>query len=502
MSYDVFISYSSKDKIVADAVVAALEKKDIRCWYAPRDIQPGTDWGESITHAISDCGLMLLIFSKNSNRSKRVLDEIYFAISEEKTMLPFRIENLDPSGAMRLHLSSRHWLDAYDPSWEAHINKLVNTSALNLGLELSPSGEKIQTPAPSREPISKGLPWKLIGIILAFVIVIASVIGLMKLGGGDVVDETPMPVSTITITKIHTPEITLTNSPTITLTYTLTETFTPTIMDTPTTEVLATMVSPKDGVALVYVPAGEFEMGTTYESVVEIMAGCSGCDINHYLDSLPQHTVYLDAFWIDRTEVTNQMYAVFLNEMDNLFEGGVNWLDSGNEEVEITSSADNWIVESGKEKHPVFGVSWYGARAYCEWVGRRLPTDAEWEKAARGTDARKLPWGDISANSSLLNYDNNIGWTTEVGSYPDGASPYGALDMAGNVWEWVADWYGEDYYENSPTSNPPGPDFGATRILRSGSWSRPERNVLSSQRSGFNPDSIFDYIGFRCALSD
>ncbi len=190
MSYDVFISYSSKDKVVADAVVAALEKNDIRCWYAPRDIQPGADWGESITHAIDDSGLMLLIFSKNSNQSKRVLDEIYFAISEEKTILPFRIEKLDPSGAMRLHLSSRHWLDAYDPSWEAYINKLVSTAAMNLGKEIVPSDKEIHTPAPSRKPVSKRLPWKPIGIILAIMIVIASVIGFMQLGGGDDVDET------------------------------------------------------------------------------------------------------------------------------------------------------------------------------------------------------------------------------------------------------------------------------------------------------------------------
>jgi oligopeptide transport system substrate-binding protein len=192
MSYDIFVSYSSKDKIVADAVVAALEKKNLRCWYAPRDIQPGTDWGESITHAINDSALMLLIFSKNSNQSKRVLDEIYYAVSEEKTILPFRIENLDPSGAMRLHLLSRHWLDAYDPSWEAHINKLVNTAAKNLGVEPVPSNEEIQIPIPTTiEPVSKGLPWKLIGIILAIVIVIASVIGFMQVGGRDSVDETP-----------------------------------------------------------------------------------------------------------------------------------------------------------------------------------------------------------------------------------------------------------------------------------------------------------------------
>jgi oligopeptide transport system substrate-binding protein len=191
MIHDIFISYSSKDKIVADAVVAALEKKGIRCWYAPRDIKAGSDWGESITDAISDSALMLLIFSKNSNRSKRVLDEIYYAISEEKTILPFRIEKLDPSGAMRLHLSSRHWLDAYDPSWEAHINKLIDTTASNLEREITPSDDTAPIPVPSKVPGIKSLPWKLISIVLAIAIVIASVIGFIKLRGGGVADETP-----------------------------------------------------------------------------------------------------------------------------------------------------------------------------------------------------------------------------------------------------------------------------------------------------------------------
>ncbi|MCJ7625341.1 MAG: TIR domain-containing protein, partial [Anaerolineaceae bacterium] len=182
MSYDAFISYSSKDKIVADAVVAALEKKEIRCWYAPRDIEPGTDWGESITHAISDSTLMLLIFSKNSNQSKRVLDEIYYAISEEKTILPFRIENLDPSGAMRLHLLSRHWLDAYDPSWEAHINRLVNSVSVNLGFGAGSTDIPLPISIPAPETLTKAvtpkaLPWKLIGIVLALAVIVVCIFG-------------------------------------------------------------------------------------------------------------------------------------------------------------------------------------------------------------------------------------------------------------------------------------------------------------------------------------
>ena len=130
--FDVFVSYSSKEKAIADAVVAAHEQAGIRCWYAPRDIAPGADWADSITKAIHDCTIMVLVFSKNANRSQRVIDEVNYAISQEKALLPFRIESHNPTGALSLHLSSRHWLDAYDPGWEAHIERLVKSVRLNL----------------------------------------------------------------------------------------------------------------------------------------------------------------------------------------------------------------------------------------------------------------------------------------------------------------------------------------------------------------------------------
>ncbi|MGB2962520.1 MAG: ABC transporter substrate-binding protein [Anaerolineales bacterium] len=130
--FDIFVSYSSQDKSIADAVVAAHEQAGIRCWYAPRDIAPGADWADSITKAIHDCSIMVLIFSKEANRSQRVIDEVNYAISQEKPLLPFRIESSNPTGALSLHLSSRHWLDAYDPGWEDHIERLVKSVTINL----------------------------------------------------------------------------------------------------------------------------------------------------------------------------------------------------------------------------------------------------------------------------------------------------------------------------------------------------------------------------------
>jgi oligopeptide transport system substrate-binding protein len=178
MDIDIFLSYSSKDKVVADAIVSALENENIRCWYAPRDIEPGANWGESITEAIQDCKLFLLIFSGNSNQSKRVLDEVYYAISEEKAIIPFRIENLDPTGAMRLHLSSRHWLDAYHPSWESHINRLVNTMAVHLGREALLQVEAVETPPaplPMVEAPKKKSPWLWISLAGILVILLTGI---------------------------------------------------------------------------------------------------------------------------------------------------------------------------------------------------------------------------------------------------------------------------------------------------------------------------------------
>jgi formylglycine-generating enzyme required for sulfatase activity len=146
-------------------------------------------------------------------------------------------------------------------------------------------------------------------------------------------------------------------------------------------------------------------------------------------------------------------------------------------------------------------VAWAAATTYCEWAGRKLPSEAQWEKAARGPNGNTFPWGNNAPSKDLANSDNGIGGSTsKVGQYPNGKSFYGAYDMAGNVFEWVNDWYGEKYYASSPSTNPPGPDSGHWRVVRGGAWGNADYFVRSDARNYINPDFQVPNIGFRCVL--
>ena len=222
------------------------------------------------------------------------------------------------------------------------------------------------------------------------------------------------------------------------------------------------------GLEWVPIPAGEFTMGS-----------------NEYDEEKPIHRVHLSAYQITRHPVTNAQYAAFV-------------------EATWHAAPQHWKggkIPHGKENHPVVNVSREDAQAFCEWAGVRLPTEAEWEKAARGTDGRTYPWGNQPPTQALCNYNRNVGDTTPVGQYPKGASPYGVLDMAGNVWEWVNDWYDKDYYCVSPSNNPQGPETGKHRVLRSGSWINCRPDVRSTTRIKYYPDSWSNNVGYRFARS-
>ena len=228
---------------------------------------------------------------------------------------------------------------------------------------------------------------------------------------------------------------------------------------------------------MVFVPSGTFTMGS------------DGGNANEQ----PMHTIALSAYWIDRNAVTVDAYADCLN-------AGACTVPDG------SLGGCNWGV-ADRGDHPINCVDWSQALAYCSWAGKRLPTEAEWEKAARGPDAWTYPWGEEvpTCDYAVMNDPNaggvgcGSGSSWPVGSKRSGMSPYGALDMAGNIFQWVNDWYSSTYYSVSPSTDPLGPSTGSFKIQRGGGWGTSSAGLRSAYRFTFVPAGWFDLAGFRCA---
>jgi formylglycine-generating enzyme required for sulfatase activity len=242
---------------------------------------------------------------------------------------------------------------------------------------------------------------------------------------------------------------------------------------------------PESRHGMVYIPSGEFLMGGQGDE-----------------DEGPVHRVYVDGFYMDETEVTVGQFAEFLNEMGNQVEGGVPWLHIEDLHSKISHVNGEYKPFKRFDNYPIVMVSWYGARAFAEWAGKRLPTEAEWEKAARGGLIGKIyPWGDDETHDhgNSLHIHGMDGWekTSPAKSFvPNG---YGLYDMAGNAWEWCADYYDSEYYSHSPDSNPKGPDEGTYKVLRGGSWISPLEHLRASERFRYYPEYRNFNFGFRCA---
>jgi len=259
-----------------------------------------------------------------------------------------------------------------------------------------------------------------------------------------------------------------TDTPTLTLVPIVTDTVVPTLVPIKLSGPAAgTIMSWMDGSSLVYVPAGQFNMGA------------SGVDN-------PSHTVSLSAYWITRTKITNRMYALCVGvgvcSPPALVVGGIVY--------------SNPVYGD----HPLVGVNWEQANAYCGWAGGRLPTEAEWEKAARGPGGQTYPWGNEAPSCDLLNYAGCVNSTSSVIAYPESASPYLALDMAGNAFEWVADWYDASYYATSPIQDPIGAESGVYRVIRGSGYESDSSQIASAIRRPADPNTPRRDVGFRCMV--
>ncbi|MGB2895572.1 MAG: SUMF1/EgtB/PvdO family nonheme iron enzyme [Anaerolineales bacterium] len=281
----------------------------------------------------------------------------------------------------------------------------------------------------------------------------------------------PLTATPVHPTDTHVSKATLTATPLPPTTIPIPPTPTPKFIPPPAIiEVGQVWINSIDGSEMVSVPAGEFAMGSNQGTVAEG----------------PAHMVYLDAFYSDKYEISNTQYRKCV-------------------EAGICSQLQKqtYYDDPDYAHHPVVNVTWHWANVYCEWARKRLPTEAEWEKAARGTDGRRYPWGDeIDCNHAQ--YKECGGQTVQVGSLPNGVSPYGARDMAGNVWEWVIDEWQEDYYQISPSNNPQGPsnprNIREIHVFRGGSWSESADLLRSTYRSWYEPGAQYYNLGFRCVI--
>lgn len=396
----------------------------------------------------------------------------------------------------------------------------------------SPSSDTIPQP-PDRQPpdippsqpspsvtSSKTVPARYNPVwIVGVVVILALLSGIVWLISYLTKNQGVLPVNSPVVSTTSSPDTATKNLVSDTPRLSLTFTWTPSASDTPSpiltksppASLTYTPTSLPDwiidiyDVPMVLVPEGTFWIGLeadrAYQECQQLCIGCT-CERDWFTDMQPVHQVYLDTFFIDKYEVTNARYA-------QCVEAGACQQPHANS----SNTRFSYYNDPQYADYPVIFVDWKQAKTYCEWRGARLPTEAVWEKAARGTDNRLYPWGNtfdgMLANfcdkncefsHKNINYDDGYADTATVGSCPEGKSSYGAMDMAGNVWEWLADWYAVDYYASpSEWNNPTGPAIGDLRVVRGGAWHDDGDGLLSSNRNRYIPTNWYNNIGFRCA---
>jgi len=495
----IFISYSTKDA----STLASRLAKDLRdsghpVWIAPESIMPGEKWGKAIERGLQESGIFILLLTPEAVDSFWVNKEMDAAIRlhgrDQMRVLPLDVQACTPPLFWEdYQFVSFH--DGYLKGWAQLWQALEENSVVRPSRQVTTSRPiEQQLPVTSEMTGSftsqpQGLPnwtkWGGIVVVLLFVFGIGyAILG----GGGDDADdqiatiEVVEPTEQVVITAVEIP----TEMPTRTATQKP-----PTVLPIPVLDIGSTSIRAIDGAVMLYVPAGKFDMGSN-----------DGQD-----DEQPISTVAVDEFWIDQTEVTNGQFTQFITDTNYetiaekegagyIYAAESGWTyTSGVDWQHITGQNSNL---NGLTEHPVVLVSWSDASAYCKWVNGRLPTEAEWEYAARGVNNYTYPWGDESPNADLLNYDENIGTTTTVRSYsPDGDSWIGTSDMAGNAWEWTSSLYQPYPYDvNDGRENE---DSTNDRVLRGGSWANNGYNSHSAIRLDVYPDYRSNYISFRCA---
>lgn len=448
----IFLSHASQDTPFAKRLATDLRARGWEVWIAFDKLRPGEEWAEKINHGLAESTIFLVVLSPHAAASPWVKIETNAAI------------NLERQHALRFIPLDFAPIPNIPPLWQAY-QWISFRQGYDKGLQSlwQALGEETAVAPAPREPwLNKLLPllrrvppagYGVAGILLLLFLLWQAGFGLNTATP----TTTPPAIAQATDTK---PATAVTAQPTA-----VEETPTPTLGDQRT--------RPADGMVMVYVPAGTFNMGSDPAQ-----------DKGAELDEQPQHAVTLTAFWLDRTEVTNALYAQCVS--------------TGQCNASLYANDTNY----NGANLPVVGVSWNDATAYCTWAGAQLPTEAQWEYAARGTDGRLYPWGNTAPTCDLAQFRDCNGKTVTVGSFsPAGDNWVGAADMAGNVWEWAQDWYNEDTYADSSTTNPSGPESGQYKALRGGGWPLNAIILRSAYRNFNSPDNRDISIGFRCSGS-
>ena len=456
----VFLSYAHADAAAVRSLYNRLVADGVDAWLDKENLLPGQDWEREIRKAVREADVVVVCLSKQFNQRGYRQKEVRIALNEAEMMpegeiflIPARLEECEAPES----LQKWHWVDLFEPEGYERLLRALRVRAEQIGAAFQlrkgvlsqvfkkpmtsshQPGKKTPMPRPRKKPLKTEY---VVALITAAATILAAFLGSPLIEKWVASRQDPM--ATFALSPTPYPE-----------------------------EILDTDPAGNE-IPMRLVQAGEFTMGSE-----------NGDD-----DEIPVHTVYLDSFYMDQYEVTNALYK--------------GCVDVG--ACEVPSQSDSYTHSDyygsvEYNNYPVIYVDWYQAKAYCEWRDAALPTEAQWEKAARGTDTRTYPWGE-GIDCARANYRSACaGDTSEVGSYERGKSPYGIYDMAGNVWEWVADWYARDYYANSWSVYPLGPAVGVYKVRRGGSWDYGDLNSRVSNRSKITPEAGGSSTGFRCVRS-
>lgn len=454
----VFISYSHKDTKYAHRLADELQEKGIEVWIDER-LDYGSTWPQEIQKQLDSCDVFVIVMSPRSYESDWVQNELNRAKRLGKLIFPLLLEGDGPW----LSVESTQYLDVRggkfpDEKFYSTIERTVTNQDKKAVLSQPRTGTVNLSPK-----LKTGIVIAIVGILIVL---------LASLGSnlGSYFSRAANPPS-VTTQSLEVPFVSSKDASNTRLSPTSASEIQ---NETPNPVEMADLPE----IPMQLVPAGEFMMGSN----------------NAVADERPVHTVYLDAYYMDIYEVTNGLYKICVDAGVCTPPGITNSL-----------TRSSYYGNPEFNDYPVISVNWNQAKTFCEWRGVSLPTEAQWEKAARGTDGRKYPW-DNEIDCDYVNFYDVLGVgqcvsdTTKVGSYESGISPYGMYDMAGNVMEWVADWYDPNYYASSPSSNPLGPDSGKNRVLRGGTWGSTVSGLRTSIRIWYPPDFQGVDFGFRCAI--